>query len=186
MPLLSKFRKSEGDASIEEDSPSAEADEEDGLLISVEEQSPAPASEPAAEARTDEDESALQGEIDDLLPGAEAAAQEETDDLLAAAPGESAGTAEAQPAEATPAEAAPATQEAPTVKLVSAGAEDGADEFDDPLAAFRSEDVESDISHLTKGIEDISIEELLIGLREAQALLNSAGNAAESPEPADG
>ena len=186
MPLLSKFRKSAEDKTEEE--PSVEADEEDGLLISVEKESPAAANEPSSEATADE-ASASQADVDDLLAAAtqgvsaEAAPQEETDDLMAAAQGES---AEAQPAEAAPAGAAPATREAPSVEPAGSEAEDGEAAFDDPLAAFRDDEVESDISYLTKDIEEISMEELLIGLRQVHALMKDAGNAAESPEPADG
>ncbi len=162
MKMLSRFRKEK--KSDGADSLAVADSNEEGLLM------PMPPAQPLADGGDDSqadvdamaaaesgegggegEASAAPTEHDDLLVAAESGGGEgEDDDLLAAAQ--------------APSEADENKPEEP--------AEAGADtDDDDPLSAFKDVEVHSDLSDMTKDIEEIAIADLLEYVREVRGML---------------
>ena len=167
--MLSRFRKNKKDDEGLDDA--LEGGEEEGLLMSTAGKEGAPAA--------DADEApASQAAVDELMnsasSGGAASDEDAGDDLLDAAAGE-AGSKEPGASDDLLATASqsPAAEETPAADLESGGGGDGGS--DDFLSAFRDTEVESDNSDLLKGIEDITMEEILTEAREVRALFGFTG-----------
>ncbi len=182
MKLISRFRK--GKKSDGADSQDV-ADLDEGLLMPTAPAQPSAdsggnsqadvdAMPPAAESGEDEDVNS-RAEVDAMLAAAgsgsgdseASAAPAEDDDLLAAAQGGANGEGEDDVDDLTAAaQTSPATDE---IKPEAPAEADAAD--DDPLSAFKTDEVFSDLADLTKGIEEIAIGDLLEQVRDVRGML---------------
>ena len=148
MKLLSRFKK--GEKSDGADSQIIADSEEEGLLM------PTP---PAAESG-----GAAEGEA--------SAAPAADDDLLAAAESDDGGEGEASAAPAADDDLLAAAESGDGAAEAEVDAEKSADaDDDDVLSAFKTVEVYTDVSDLTKDIEEITIADLLELVREVRGML---------------
>lgn len=166
--MLSRFKKNKKDEGSLDASETLE-EEDEGLFMSAGEQDGATTSDDGASAgMASQPPDVLQDSaLEDAQPSAE-----EGDNNLAA------------PATPSP-ESSAENEEADTEE---AGSEDGSASSgggDDLLSAFRDAEAMSDTSGLLKGVEDVSMDEILAELREVREMMGITEPAADDSRSED-
>lgn len=164
MNVLSRFRKGKKSDGADNQ---AVADADEGLLMPTEDllmpKAPAqPSADSGGNAQADAD--AMLAEAGSGSGDEASATPAENDDLVAAAPGGADGEGDVDDLTAA-AQAPPATDEIKAEEPEEAAADD------DLLSAFKIEEVQSDLTDLTKDIEEIAMTDLLEQLRDVRGML---------------